>query len=241
MIYSAMTVSQRERPRDNNHQYVKMGLKKGKYAMNQEGNGQNDSIGLNNEALLYDLLKRSREGDTEAMEGIYERYKQPLFNLIYRHTYNLAVAEDLLQDIFLKIFTHLKDLQKKESFVGWLYRIAINTCYSYMRTKRSYLQKTIPLNEVEGKIEKAYDSPDKTLQKSLDDAIQSLSHKLKNIFLLHDVQGFKHKEISQMLGCSVGTSKSQLFKARMKIRNYFENKHNLKGEKNEMLSDKKIN
>jgi RNA polymerase sigma-70 factor (ECF subfamily) len=83
----------------------------------------------------------------------------------------------------------------------------------------------VSLDEVEGKIEgETYKSGDEIMKKSLDDAIQNLPDKMKSIFLLHDVQGFKHKEISQMLGCSVGTSKSQLFKARMKIREYLGNK-----------------
>jgi RNA polymerase sigma-70 factor (ECF subfamily) len=64
------------------------------------------------------------------------------------------------------------------------------------------------------------------MRKTLEEAIQKLPHKLKSIFLLHDVQGFKHEEIAQTLGCSVGTSKSQLFKARMKIREYLKNKQN---------------
>jgi RNA polymerase sigma-70 factor (ECF subfamily) len=178
-----------------------------------------------NSSLLEDLIKRSQEGDTVAMEAIYERYKQPIFNLIYRYTYNVTVAEDLLQDIFLKIFTHLKDVQKVESFVGWLYRIAINTCYSYLRSIKGGLQKTIPLEDVERKIDNdASDTPDSVLKKPLDDAIQHLPPKLKSVFLLHEVQGYKHGEIARMLGCTVGTSKSQLFKARMKLRQFLKNK-----------------
>jgi RNA polymerase sigma-70 factor (ECF subfamily) len=131
----------------------------------------------------------------------------------------------LLQDIFLKIFTHLKDVQKVESFVGWLYRIAINTCYSYLRSIKTPLQKTIPLEGQEGKIDnKTSATHDKTMKKPLEDAIQNLPPKLKSVFLLHDVQGYKHREIAQMLGWSVGTSKSQLFKARMKLRQFLKNK-----------------
>ncbi len=87
------------------------------------------------------------------------------------------------------------------------------------------MQRTISLNEVEGTIEgKTNESGDGIMKKSLDDAIQILPDKMKSIFVLHDVQGFKHKEISRMLGCSMGTSKSQLFKARMKIREHLKDK-----------------
>ena len=193
--------------------------------MNQGEKEPENAIGFSDSAVLHDLIKRSRQGDTQAMEAIYERYKQPIYNLAYRYTYNVAVAEDLLQDIFLKIFTHLNDLQQEETFVAWLYRIAINTCYSYLRSMKGRLKKTISLNELEGKIDnQASDAASKTLKKPLNDAIKSLPPRLKSIFLLHDVQGFKHWEIARMLGCSMGTSKSQLFKARMKIRHYLKNK-----------------
>lgn len=175
-----------------------------------------------------DLIKRSREGDTQAMEALYELYKRPLFNLVYRHTYNLETTEDLMQDIFLKIFTNLQNLQDESTFGGWAYRIALHTCYSYLRGKKSPLRKTIPLNDVERLIkEEASEPHDRMMRKPLDDAIQALPKGLKSIFLLHDVQGFKHEEIAQMLGCSVGTSKSQLFRARMKIREYLKNKQML--------------
>jgi len=134
-----------------------------------------------------------------------------------------------LQDIFIKVFSHLQDIRNEETFVGWIYRIAINTCYSYLRRKKSQLQRTIPLNEVEGTIEgKTNESGDQIMKKSLDDAVKILPDKMKSIFLLHDVQGFKHKEIARMLGCSMGTSKSQLFKARMKIRESLKNKTTFK-------------
>jgi RNA polymerase sigma-70 factor (ECF subfamily) len=184
-------------------------------------NGRN----LSDSFFLKDVIRRSRKGDIQAMEAIYNHFNRPLFNLVYRYTYNSEMAEDLLQDIFLKVFSHLHDIRNEETFVGWIYRIAVNTCYSYLRRKKSQLQRTLPLDEVEGKIEgENYKSGDEIMKKSLDDAIQNLPDKMKSTFILHDVQGFKHREISQMLGCSTGTSKSQLFKARMKIREYLGNK-----------------
>jgi len=225
VFYSATPQLLRREIRVDDCQYAKMGIKKGNSAMDQGEKERENAIGCSDSAILHDLIRRSREGDTLAMEAIYERYKQPIYNLAYRYTYNVTVAEDLLQDIFLKIFTHLNDLQQEETFVAWLYRIAINTCYSYLRSIKGRLHKTISLNELEGKIgNQASDTESKTLKKLLNDAIKSLPPRLKSIFLLHDVQGFKHREIARMLGCSMGTSKSQLFKARMKIRHYLKNK-----------------
>ena len=225
MCYSATAITRQGRHRDNYIQYVKMGLNRRKRSMNQEEKEKDIPKAISDTAFLYDLLRRCREGDTTAMEAIYESYKKPIFNLAYRYTYNTAVAEDLLQDTFMKLFTNIKNLKKEEYFVGWLYRIALNTCYSYLRSRKNHFHKTVPLSEAERKInEKTHDSQDNILKKPLDDAIQGLPHMGKSIFFLHDVQGFKHREIAQMLGCSVGTSKSQLFKARMKIRQYLKNK-----------------
>lgn len=157
------------------------------------------------------------------MEAIYERFNRPLFNLIYRYTSNREIAEDLLQDVFIKIFTNLPSLRKTETFIGWMYRIAINTCFGYLRGTKSHLQRTIALNDVKGQVgDAAFESGDRIVKKALDDAVRSLPNRMKTVFLLHDVQGFKHEEIALMLSCSVGTSKSQLFKARMKIRERLE-------------------
>jgi len=159
------------------------------------------------------------------MEAIYNRFNRPLFNLIYRYTSNREVAEDLLQDVFIKIFTKLDALRKTETFIGWMYRIAVNTCFGYLRETRGQVRRTIALNDVKrGVGENTAKSSDTFLKKALDDAIQSLPGRMRTIFLLHEVQGFKHEEIAPMLGCSVGTSKSQLFKARMKIRERLEEK-----------------
>jgi RNA polymerase sigma-70 factor (ECF subfamily) len=177
------------------------------------------------EESLDDLIVRSVGGDALAMEKIYGRYKTALFNLAYRYTFNRATAEDLLQEIFIKIFTHLGDVRKSATFTGWVYRIALNTCFSYLREKRVELEKNVPLADVEGTLHIAgEDELSSDVRKPLDDAIAGLPKKLKEIFLLHDVQGFKHEEISRMLGLSVGTSKSQLFKARLRLRKYLENK-----------------
>jgi RNA polymerase sigma-70 factor (ECF subfamily) len=208
---------------------AKMELNAESRIMTEEERGLANGIRLSDSFFLKDLIRRGREGDDQALEAIYKQFNRPLFNLVYRYTYNSEVAEDLLQDIFIKVFSHLHDIRNEETFVGWIYRIAINTCYSYLRRKKSRLQRTIPLNEVEGRIEgKTNESGDEVMKKSLDDAIQNLPDKMKSIFLLHDVQGFKHKEIARMVGCSMGTSKSQLFKARMKIREQLKNKTTFK-------------
>jgi RNA polymerase sigma-70 factor (ECF subfamily) len=196
------------------------------------GYGSYARIGLNylimgrlSDEFLTDLVSKCRQGDLHAMETLYEHFKSSLFSLAYRYTYNFAVAEDLLQDIFIRIFTNLHTLDEDKAFTGWMYRVAMNTCLSYVRSHKKVVQKTVPLEEVEAFVSDTSSTDvEKTENKSLEEAIQRLPTKLKSVFLLHDVQGFKHKEIAQILGCSVGTSKSQLFKARKKIRKYLGSK-----------------
>jgi len=97
----------------------------------------------------------------------------------------------------------------------------IYACFSHLRSRKSREHRTVPLSEVEGKAEEAVrNGHEKSLRAPLDEAILGLPKKLRMVFLLHDVQGFKHEEIAEMIGCTVGTSKSQLFKARLKIRGF---------------------
>ena len=180
------------------------------------------------DSVLSSLIRRGKEGDNQAMEEIYERYKSSFFNLAYRYTYDRVSAEDLLQDIFIKIFTHLQDVHKEETFVAWMYRIAVNSCYSYLRSKKSRDNRLVALSSIEGRKEEAvYDSHEASLRGPLDEAVQLLPEKLRAVFLLHDVQGYKHGEIARMLDIEIGTSKSQLFKARLKIREFLKNKQSL--------------
>ncbi len=170
--------------------------------------------------MLFDTVKRCQAGDTAAMEHIYNAYKSSLFNLTYRFTRDFSLSEDLLQDIFLKIFTHIKKLRSPEAFNGWLYRIATNTCMSYARKKGK--TKEVSLMEL-GDV----DSPennDNQVRMQLEQAMDALPPKQKIVFQLHDIQGFTNIEIADIMKCSEGTAKSQLFKARIKIRKFLGSK-----------------
>jgi RNA polymerase sigma-70 factor (ECF subfamily) len=199
--------------------------------------GSSARIGLNypimwskelSEQELIKLVRKSRDGDAQAMGILYEHYKTSLFSLALRYTYNYAAAEDVIQDVFVKVFTNLHTLDEEKAFVGWLYRIAVNTCLSYLRSHKRLRQKTIPLEDVQGMVaDSAPTATQKAENKILEQSIQKLPPKLKSVFLLHDMQGFKHQEIAHILGCSVGTSKSQLFKARKRIRKLLEHKQRM--------------
>lgn len=177
--------------------------------------------GTADKALLEELVRRGREGDLEAMGSIYEIFKRPVFGLVYRYTQNRATAEDLLQDVFLKVFGNFRNVRDAATFPGWVFRIAVNTAYSHLRQKRTRADQTVPLDDLAGKLEDRTSAPvERDLQGPLEEAVRSLAPRLRSVFLLHDVQGFKHEEIARTLGCAVGTSKSQLFKARIRVRDF---------------------
>jgi RNA polymerase sigma-70 factor (ECF subfamily) len=164
-------------------------------------------------------VSRSRQGDNHAMELLYQHFKSPFYGLALRYTYNSTAAEDILQDIFIKIFTHIHELESDDAFMGWAYRIAVNTCLSYLRKHKTSVRGKVAFEVAESLTDiKQGRRHESMFDQAVDEALLGLSSKLKSVFILHDIQGFKHEEIAQILGCSVGTSKSQLFKARMKLR-----------------------
>jgi len=172
--------------------------------------------GSNRSESLLDIIRRCQDGDRKAMEEIYSRYRSSLFNLTYRYTRDLSSAEDLLQDIFIKIFTRITKLRAPEAFRAWVYRTAVNACIS--STRKSGRGKHIPLTENDNPDEAEADNSH--IRLDMEKAVSILPPKQKAVFLLHDVQGFTHGEIAQVMKWSEGTSKYQLFRARMKIRGH---------------------
>lgn len=168
--------------------------------------------------FIIDLVNRCQNGDTDAMEKVYIAYKPSLLNLTYRFTGETSLAEDLLQDIFIKIFINIKKLRSPGAFNSWLYRIAVNSCISY--TRKRGRRKEVPLEEREIENPGSYENSESQVRQQLVQAINTLPPKQKAVFQLHDVEGFTHAEIARIMKSSEGTAKSQLFKARMKIRNF---------------------
>ena len=166
--------------------------------------------------FLFDQVRRCKEGKTESMEHLYHAYKIPVMNLAYRFTGDSCLAEDLLQDIFIKVFVNIKKLRSPEAFNSWLYRIAVNTCMSFARKRGK--SRELPFEDIEDA--GSAEDVGKNIRRQLEQAVNILPPRQKAVFHLHDVQGFTHREIAGIMGCSAGTAKSQLFKARMKIRNF---------------------
>ena len=168
------------------------------------------------------LVARCRKGEVPAFEELYKRHSSRLYSVAYRMTGSAADAEDLLQDIFLQIHRRLDSYRGEAALGTWLHRLAVNACLDFLRSKQGRRQKaTDSLDEVDSVEPVAHASwrPDSALNRmDLERAVAQLPPSYRQAFLLHDVEGFEHHEISESLGIAVGTSKSLVHKARMRLR-----------------------
>jgi len=171
-----------------------------------------------------EAIERAKQGDTEAFETLYHLHKRRVYSLCLRMTANTAAAEDLTQEAFLQLFRKIGTFRGESAFSTWLHRMAVNVVLMQLRKKGLAV---VPLEET---IQTEEDSPkkepgaeDARLAGSVDrlqleHAIADLPPGYRAVFLLHDVEGYEHNEIAHIVGCSIGNSKSQLHKARMKLR-----------------------
>jgi RNA polymerase sigma-70 factor, ECF subfamily len=172
-----------------------------------------------------EVVKRAQQGDSDAFATLFHAHKARIYSVCLRMTNNAAEAEDLTQDAFLQVFRKIATFRGDSAFSTWLHRIAVNTVLMHFR-KKSLTQVSLdePYSNSDGaKIRREYGTKDNRLAGCVDrvalaNAIKELPHGYRTIFLLHEVEGYEHQEIAEMLGCSVGNSKSQLHKAKLRIR-----------------------
>src|SRR5579884_1761578 len=175
-----------------------------------------------NEAEAIDRAKR---GDAASFEALYGLHKRRVYSLCLRMTGNTAEAEDLTQEAFLQLYRKIATFRGESAFSTWLHRLAVNVVLMHLRKKglpEVSLQETLEPQQEDGP-KKDIGAPDNALVGSIDRvnlerAIESLPPGYRIIFVLHDIEGYEHNEIAEMMGCSIGNSKSQLHKARMKLR-----------------------
>jgi RNA polymerase sigma-70 factor, ECF subfamily len=174
-----------------------------------------------NEAVL---IERAKQGDESAFEALYQMHKRRVYSLCLRMVSNPAQAEDLAQEAFLQLFRKIGTFRGESAFSTWLHRMTVNVVLMHLRKKglpSVSLEETLETEEDAPK--KEFGAEDMRLAGSIDRlqlqrAIDKLPPGYKTVFVLHDVEGFEHNEIAEMAGCSIGNSKSQLHKARLKLR-----------------------
>ena len=172
-----------------------------------------------------DALVRAQAGDHYAFAQLYALHKRRIYSLCLRMVGNVAEAEDLTQEAFLQLHRKIATFRGDSAFSTWLHRLAINVVLMHLRKKglpEVSLEETMEPQQEDGP-KKDIGTRDNTLAGSIDRvnlerAVESLPPGYRIIFVLHDVEGYEHNEIAEMMGCSIGNSKSQLHKARMKLR-----------------------
>jgi RNA polymerase sigma-70 factor, ECF subfamily len=171
-----------------------------------------------------DLVARAQQGEEAAFASLFEAHKRSVYTLCLRMTHSPAEAEDLTQETFLQVFRKIVTFRGESKFSTWLHRLTVNGVLMHLRKKR--LQQE-PLEELNTSLEepsrRQYRDDDRRLLGTIDritlsGVIAYLPVGYRTAFVLHDVEGYEHSEIARMMNWSVGNSKSQLHKARRRLR-----------------------
>jgi RNA polymerase sigma-70 factor (ECF subfamily) len=166
-----------------------------------------------------ELISRAIDGDGEAMRTLYQRHAPRVYAVVRRLAGSDEQAEDWAQETWLRAFRGLAGFRGDSLFTSWIHRIAVNTALHGRRIDR---QRNARILEVETLPERSARQDQPLLRLQLDRAIDQLPNGMRQILVLHDVQGFTHHEIAELLGINPGTCKSQLFKARARLRNHLQ-------------------
>ncbi len=168
-----------------------------------------------------ELAQASAAGDTGAFEQLYRRHFRRVYALCFRMTSNPTEAEDLTQDVFTHLFRKIGSFRGESAFTTWLHRLTVNQVLMHFRRRSARPEFTTPEGETPVQIVTGTANPDRMPivdRIALERAITQLPPGYRTVFVLHDVEGNDHAEIAGILGVSEGTSKSQLHKARLKLR-----------------------
>ena len=168
----------------------------------------------------YELAKRIGRGETASIDPLYERHQPKVYSLCLRMTGNTAEAEDLTQEVFIQLLTKVGSFRGESQFTTWLYRFTTNHVLMYFR-RASRRRERFPYlaDEISTVAQLSFKFGKQALDRlALETALAKLPPGSREVFIKFDIEGFNHEEIAHLFGCSVGNSKSQLHKARRKLR-----------------------
>lgn len=167
------------------------------------------------------LVERAQRGDLDAFEALYRRESGRIYALCLRMAGDTSVAEELTQDVFVRVWQKLDQFRFKSAFGTWVHRLAVNVVLQRLRTEKRRAKRfhqTDDLQRFDAGGPRA--TPGKRID--LERALETLPPGARTVFLLHDVEGYKHEEIAELTGSAVGTSKAQLHRARKLLRKALE-------------------
>ena len=163
-----------------------------------------------------DLVERCREGRRDAQFELYRLYSRAMYNTALRMVQNPHDAEDLLQSIFVEVFTKLDSFRHESSIGAWMKRITINKCINFLKSRRLAFSELMPGNDRADEPEPEPESPNTA--ERINRAIAGLPDGYRVVFSLYAVEGYDHEEIAQILGVTEATSKSQYSRAKARLR-----------------------
>jgi RNA polymerase sigma-70 factor (ECF subfamily) len=175
-----------------------------------------------------ELIARAMDGDSDSFGELYKRHSRRVFYLCYRMVNDTDLAEDLTQEAFVHAFRRLSTFRQESRFTTWMHRIAVNTALMFIRKRNSSIREC-PLDPSFGSEEETpfegptYGKADEVLNMTTDRvallrAIDDLPPGYRLMLILHDIHGYEHQEIAEIFGCTTGNTKSQLHKARLRLR-----------------------
>ena len=180
--------------------------------------GEADSARQSDHALVARVLG----GDLDAFAAILARHQNRVHSIAAQFAANADDASDLAQEVFLKAYRSLPRFRGQAAFPTWLYRIAVNACVDYARRRRRVtwlpLEDDLLAASEDAGLDPQEEMERGQLRSDLARAVRTLSTKLRVALILHDIEGLTHEEIAHIVGCSVGTTKSRLFRAREEVR-----------------------
>lgn len=161
-----------------------------------------------------DIIAQAADNNRHAQQIIYSKHAPKMLSICRQYVKDVHQAEDIMITAFMKVFTNLKAFEHKGSFEGWIRRIMVNECISYLR-----VQKKVKFLEDEYYVEDTFNNIESHFSvEDIQSLIDSLPDGYKMVFNLYAIEGFKHQEIAKMLGINEGTSKSQLSHARKMLK-----------------------
>jgi RNA polymerase sigma-70 factor (ECF subfamily) len=184
----------------------------------EEGLMATNAISIQSDAGLNAALS----GDAmSGFENLYRKHYRRVYSICLRMTGNIAEAEDLTQEVFIQLHRKIGSFRGEAAFTTWLHRLTVNQVLMHFRKRSVRSELTTDDGEMPDSIDPDTINPEAMPivdRIGLENAIAQLPNGYRTVFVLHDVEGYEHEEIAKLLGCSAGTSKSQLHKARLKLR-----------------------
>ncbi|MEM7586806.1 MAG: RNA polymerase sigma factor [Acidobacteriota bacterium] len=162
------------------------------------------------------LVEQARGGDLGAFEALYREHSERVYALCLRMSGNAQEAEELTQDAFVRAWEKLETFRGESAFSSWLHRLTVNVVLASWRSKGRLRDKVVSLADAEPQEEVKH--PEPRLAMDLERAIAGLPAGARTVFVLHDIEGYRHRDIAEMTGLAVGTSKTQLHRARRLLR-----------------------